>query len=68
MTDNKLVLEGFGFEEEWKDFERRHPLFIQTFPNLLMAMNTAFIRTAITSEPIDRFVFLYGRLCFEDFS
>ena len=30
-------------------------------------MNIAFSRTLLTGEPIERFVFGYGRLCCEDF-
>jgi hypothetical protein len=56
-----------GFPEEWEDFEQRHRLFLERFPNIVAALNTAFIRTATLSEPIDKFVFFYGRLCCEDF-
>jgi hypothetical protein len=53
--------------EEWKDFEKRHVLFFERFPHLDSALQTAFIRTVSLSEPIDKFVFQYGRLCVEDF-
>jgi hypothetical protein len=56
-----------GFPEEWNDFEERHRLFLERFPNLVAALNTAFIRRATLSEHIDKFVFFYGRLCCEDF-
>jgi len=56
-----------GFPEEWQDFEKRHRLFLERFPNLVAALNTAFIRRATLSEHIDKFIFLYGRLCCEDF-
>jgi Family of unknown function (DUF5677) len=56
-----------GFSEEWDDFEKRHRLFLERFPNLVTALNTAFIRRATLSEHIDKFVFFYGRLCCEDF-
>jgi len=56
-----------GFPEEWRDFEQRHRLFLERFPNLVRALNTAFIRRATLSEHIDKFVFFYGRLCCEDF-
>lgn len=56
-----------GFPEEWDDFEKRHRVFLERFPNLVTALNTAFIRRATLSEHIDKFVFLYGRLCVEDF-
>ena len=57
----------FGIQGEWQDFHRRLPLFLERFPHLQSALNTAFIRTANLAEPIDKFVFLYGRLCCEDF-
>lgn len=56
-----------GFPDEWRDFEQRHRLFLERFPNLVRALNTAFIRRATLSEHIDKFVFFYGRLCCEDF-
>jgi hypothetical protein len=56
-----------GFPEEWKDFEQRHRLFLERFPNIVAALNTAFIRSATLSELIDKFVFFYGRLSCEDF-
>jgi len=56
-----------GIPEEWEDFHKRHALFYERFPHLRDALNTAFIRKGSSTEPIDRFVFLYGRLCCEDF-
>jgi len=63
-TENRLI---FGFSEEWEDFEKRHRIFLERSPSLIGALNTAFIQTATLSEPIDKFIFLYGRLCGEDF-
>jgi hypothetical protein len=63
-TDRQLI---FGIPKEWRDFERRHPLFFERFPHLQDALNTAFIRHGASPEPVDRFVFFYGRLCSEDF-
>lgn len=56
-----------GFPEEGEDFEKRHQLFLERFPKLIAALNAAFIRQTTLSEHIDKFVFLYGRLCCEDF-
>lgn len=56
-----------GIPSEWADFESRHRPFLERQPNLWEAMNIAFIRTLLTGEPIERFVFGYGRLCREDF-
>ena len=56
-----------GFPEEWQGFQKRQLSFLERHPQLQKALNIAFIRTAHFSEPIDKFVFLYGRLCSEDF-
>jgi hypothetical protein len=56
-----------GIPEEWQDFHKRHALFLVRFPHLKDALDAAFIRTMSSAEPIDRFVFMYGRLCSEDF-
>ncbi len=58
----------FGYPEEWKDFEKRNPLFLERFPRLQKAMEIAFDRTAPLEEPIDKFILIFGRLCIEDFS
>jgi hypothetical protein len=58
----------FGFPAEWRDFRKRHALFLEKFPHLEDALKAAFIRSSEIAEPIDKFVFLYGRLCAEDFS
>jgi hypothetical protein len=63
-ADKQLI---FGNPEEWKDFEQRHLLFFERYPHLRQALHTAFLRQGETAEPIDRFVFFYGRLCCEDF-
>jgi len=61
---NRLVC---GIPEEWKHFEEQHGLFFERFPHLESALETTFIRTTTLSEPIDKFVLQYGRLCVEDF-
>lgn len=63
-TNAQLI---FGIQEEWENFRERHVLFFEKFPNLRTAMATAFLRKGSSAEAIDRFVFLYGRLCCEDF-
>jgi Family of unknown function (DUF5677) len=57
----------FGFQIEWQDFHKRNALFLERFPHLKAALDTAFLRTAYFSEPIDKFLFMFGRLCCEDF-
>lgn len=56
-----------GNPDEWKDFHKRHSLFFERFSNLRDAIATAFLRRGSSAEAIDRFIFLYGRLCCEDF-
>jgi hypothetical protein len=62
--DNQII---FGFPEEWADFRKRHSLFLDRFSNIAEATRIAFERVMPESEPIERFVMLYGRLCVEDF-
>ena len=57
----------FGYPEEWQDFHKRQALFLDRFPHLRGALDTAFLRTAQFLEPIDRFAFTFGRICSEDF-
>ena len=49
-SGNRLI---FGFQEEWRDFEKRNALFLERFPRLEQAIKTAFDRNAQLSEPID---------------
>jgi hypothetical protein len=67
-TNEKTERLVFGFQREWEDFHKRQALFLERFPHLSEALSTAFLRTAHLSEAIDKFVFMYGRLCCEDFS
>lgn len=64
-TKSRLI---FGFQEEWRDFEKRNVLFLERFPQLEKTIRIAFNRDAQYSEPIDKFVMLYGRVCVEDFN
>jgi len=63
--DAKII---FGFREEWLDFERRNARFLERFPELLKTLETAFSRDVELSEPIDKFVFMFGRVCVENLS
>jgi hypothetical protein len=56
-----------GIPTEWKDFEERHRTLLERYSRLQEALNIAFLRTLARSEPIEKFVFGYGRLCCEDF-
>jgi Family of unknown function (DUF5677) len=57
----------FGFQEQWRTFQVRNEKFLSRFPNLKAAFDLAFVRSIDTSEPIDRVVFILGRLCTEEF-
>jgi hypothetical protein len=67
QTNEKAEQLIFGFPAEWRDFHERNALFLQRFPHLKAAFDIAFLRTAHFSEAIDKFLFMYGRLCCEDF-
>jgi hypothetical protein len=56
----------FGFQEEWRDFEKRNAVFLERFLHLEQALSLAFVRKANLSEPIDKVIFIYGRVCLED--
>jgi len=56
-----------GTPTEWRDFENRHRALLERYSRLQEALNIAFLRTLTRSEPIEKFVFGYGRLCCEDF-
>jgi len=51
---------------EWKSFSERHQEFLKLFPNLIKAMNIAFVRKQ-TGPSIDVVILSLGRLCLEEF-
>ncbi len=61
---NQLI---FGFQEEWEDFGRRNPVFMERFPRIKAVIDFAMTRHVFFSEPIDKFVLMCGRVCIEDF-
>ena len=63
----EVMTAQFGLRQEWTHFAESHRLFLERYPNLQLELETAFIRTGTTSEPVDRLVFFGGRLCAEDF-
>jgi hypothetical protein len=67
VTTNQAKSLIFGFQEEWQDFGKRNVLFIERFPKLENTMKVAFNRDAQLSEPLDKFILMYGRVCVEDF-
>jgi hypothetical protein len=64
MSDPEIL---FGFQEEWSHFRERNPRLELAFPRLNDLRSAVFDRQFTSSEPIDRFVMLYGRMCMEEF-
>jgi hypothetical protein len=62
--DSRLI---FGVQEEWSAFGSRHKVFLERFTNLRSAIDCAFAGDRPLSEPIDKFIFLFGRICAEEF-
>jgi hypothetical protein len=67
MSDKQNFVLSFGDREEADRFQQRHPLWVERFDNLTSAINLAFTRVQMMSEPEDKFVYLFGRMCAEDF-
>ncbi len=67
MNNQQDRVPFFGYPEEGEKFQQRHPLWPERFMNLVKAFDMAFSRVAVMSEPEDKFVYLYGRMCVEDF-
>src|SRR5690348_12539788 len=57
----------YGFPDECRKFEERHPLWNEAMSNLVRALNVAFIRVQTMDNPEDKLVYLLGRVCLEDF-
>jgi hypothetical protein len=58
----------YGYREEWADFQKRNPEFLQRFPNLEHAIHVAFDRVHVKTELWQRTVYFLGRLGVEEFS
>ena len=67
MSDKENLVLSFGYPEEGEKFQQRHPLWAERFGNLVRAIDLAFTRVQIMSGPEDKVVYLYGRMCAEDF-
>ncbi|MGH9328629.1 MAG: DUF5677 domain-containing protein [Terriglobia bacterium] len=65
MTEKQSPV--FGRPDEWDQFAKRHGLFLERFPNLKAAFDTAFLRRGKIDRSVDSVVFFLGRLCVEDF-
>jgi hypothetical protein len=57
----------YGFPDECRKFDLRHPLWREIMPNLERGLNIAFTRVQVMDEPADKFVYFFGRVCLEDF-
>jgi hypothetical protein len=67
MSDQRERVLFFGYPEDGEKFRQRHPLWQERFANLTKAIDTAFARVQVMSVPQDKFAYLYGRMCAEDF-
>lgn len=57
----------YGFPDECRKFDQRHPLWQEIMSNLEHALNIAFTRVQVMDGPEDKFVYFFGRVCLEDF-
>lgn len=57
----------YGFPDECRKFDDRHPLWQEIMPNLERALNIAFTRVQVMDGSADKFVYFFGRVCLEDF-
>ena len=64
MTNGFVI---YGFPDECRKFDERHPLWQEIMPNLEHALNIAFTRVQIMDGSEDKFVYFFGRVCLEDF-
>jgi hypothetical protein len=64
-TPNDLTI--YGFPDECKNFDARHPLWNEMMTNLVAALNIAFTRVEDMTLAVDKFVYFLGRVIFEDF-
>lgn len=60
-------LRFYGFPEECRRFEERHPEFHPRFSHLVDAFNLAFTRIIPNATSEDKFIYFFGRMCLEDF-
>jgi Family of unknown function (DUF5677) len=57
----------YGFPDECRNFDDRHPLWQEIMPNLERALNIAFTRVQVMDGSADKLVYFFGRVCLEDF-
>jgi hypothetical protein len=56
----------YGFPDECRKFDDRHPLWQEIMPNLERALNIAFTRVQVMGGSADKFVYFFGKVCLED--
>jgi hypothetical protein len=64
-TPNGLVF--YGFPDECRRFDERHPLWQEMMNNLITAIDLAFKRVAVMQSAVDKLVYFFGRVVVEDF-
>lgn len=57
----------YGFPDECRNFDERHPLWNEMMGNLVRALNLAFTRVEVMKGSADKFVYFFGRIILEDF-
>src|ERR1700732_2793727 len=57
----------YGFPDECRKFDDRHPLWQEIMTNLERALNIAFTRVQVMKGAADKLVYFFGRVCLEDF-
>ncbi len=57
----------YGFPDECRNFDERHPLSNEMMGNLVRALNLAFTRVEVMKGSADKFVYFFGRIILEDF-
>lgn len=57
----------YGFPEECRKFDERHPLWNEMMSNIARALDLAFTRVEVMHSTADKFVYFFGRVILEDF-
>ncbi len=57
----------YGFPDECRKFDERHPLWNEMMGNLVRALDIAFTRVEVMKASADKFVYFFGRIILEDF-
>ena len=65
MTE-EYILQA-GNKASWQQFAKAHHEFLLHLPKLVELSNKTFNREWATAEPLDRVVFTFGVMCWEDF-